>query len=178
MESAEKLGRRLAAAPPIIIVGKRALLGAAEIEEHLEEAIRESDRALSVPVPEDRISASAGLRRLSLAAVILGGLLDGINPCAFATLIFLLSYLILVGAHRRLVMIGLCFAAGVFVGYLLIGLGLLELVGRIQDLPAFHRVFRLGLVAALFLSVWPASATRGSSIGAGCGRPPCSFRMV
>ncbi|MCL6613531.1 MAG: DUF1573 domain-containing protein [Firmicutes bacterium] len=146
----EMLGQRLAAAPPVMIVGKRALLGAAEIEEHLEEAIRESDGALPVPVLEDRISASAGFRRLSLAAVVLGGLLDGINPCAFATLIFLLTYLILVGEDRRLVMMGLCFAAGVFVGYLLIGLGLLELIGRIQALPAIHRIFRLGLAVFLF----------------------------
>ena len=147
----EILGRRLAAAPPVMIVGKRVLPGATEIEEHLEEAIRESPEVLPVPVPEDRISASAGFRRLSLAAVVLGGLLDGINPCAFATLIFLLSYLILLGEDRRLVMIGLCFAAGVFVGYLLIGLGLLELVGRIQAVPSIHRIFRFGLAAVLFL---------------------------
>ncbi|MGQ9778609.1 MAG: hypothetical protein ACUVRM_01855, partial [Bacillota bacterium] len=62
-----------------------------------------------------------------------------------------LSYLLFVGEGRRLVPVGLGFAAGVFAGYLAIGLGLLELVGRLQTFPVLHRIFRLGLAAALFL---------------------------
>ena len=60
---------------------------------------------------------------------VVGGALDGINPCAFATAIFLISYLIYLKKGRRFVLaVGLCFCLGVFLAYLLFGIGLSFLV--------------------------------------------------
>ncbi len=59
--------------------------------------------------------------------VALAGLVDGINPCAISTIIFLLSYLTLAGLRRKGLLVGLLFAAGCFAAYLLIGLGLWKL---------------------------------------------------
>ncbi|NLG84163.1 MAG: hypothetical protein GX493_06070, partial [Firmicutes bacterium] len=143
------LGRPLVAAPPLVIIGRKVLEGKEEIEKYMQEPPGQGRAKTAIPRPA-RVDTAAGLRRLRLSAVVLGGLLDGINPCAFATLIFLLSYLLFVGKARRLVPVGLGFAAGVFAGYFAIGLGLLELLGRLQAFPVLHRVFRLGLAAALF----------------------------
>lgn len=66
---------------------------------------------------------------LPLLPVLLAGLADGINPCAFATVVFLLSLLALVGRTRREVLItGLVFAATVFATYFAIGFGLLSVL--------------------------------------------------
>ena len=61
--------------------------------------------------------------------VITSGLLDGINPCAFATSLFLISYLLMRHRRRRdIALIGGAFCLGVFVAYLLFGLGLSFLI--------------------------------------------------
>lgn len=56
--------------------------------------------------------------------VALAGLVDGINPCAISTIVFLLSYLTLSGMKRNSLAVGLLFAAGCFVTYFAVGLGL------------------------------------------------------
>ncbi|MBN2534286.1 MAG: metallophosphoesterase [Spirochaetales bacterium] len=59
---------------------------------------------------------------LTTGMVIGAGLLDGINPCAFTTLIFLISYLSLVGQKRKdMLLTGGLFTTAVFLTYLAIG---------------------------------------------------------
>jgi cytochrome c biogenesis protein CcdA len=57
-------------------------------------------------------------------AVVLAGLVDGLNPCAFATIIFFVSYLSLSGKKGKEILItGASFTVGVFIAYLLVVLG-------------------------------------------------------
>ena len=56
--------------------------------------------------------------------VAVAGLLDGINPCAMATLVFLISYLTFAQrSPKEVLATGLLFATGIFVAYLAVGLG-------------------------------------------------------
>ncbi len=66
--------------------------------------------------------------------VVLGaGLLDGINPCAFATIIFLLSYLQVARRSRREILaVGASYIAGVFLAYFAIGLGMARAISAIS----------------------------------------------
>jgi cytochrome c biogenesis protein CcdA len=65
----------------------------------------------------------------SLMTVLPAGLLDGLNPCAFTTIIFLLSYLAYQGHSRRQILaVGAVFTAAVFVTYYLVGLGFLLVI--------------------------------------------------
>ncbi|WP_020585363.1 metallophosphoesterase [Desulfobacter curvatus] len=62
---------------------------------------------------------------LSLTPVLtaVAGLVDGLNPCAFATIILLVSYLTLFGLDQRtIIWAGATFTLGVFLAYLAIGL--------------------------------------------------------
>ena len=62
---------------------------------------------------------------VSWPAVITGGLADGVNPCAFATSIFLISYLIYLKRRRyEIIIVGLLFCIGVFITYFCYGLAL------------------------------------------------------
>jgi cytochrome c biogenesis protein CcdA len=64
------------------------------------------------------------------------GLLDGVNPCAFATMIFLISYLAVRKRQgRELLATGIAFTLGVFLAYLGVGLGLLKFL---TSLPALN----------------------------------------
>lgn len=82
--------------------------------------------------------------------VFLGGLQDGINPCAIATLVFFLSVLSL-GRPRRLLRLftGLGFVAGSFLVYWCIGAGLLAAVRHLPALPLLRRVTNFGMAALL-----------------------------
>jgi len=60
---------------------------------------------------------------LTLPIVIAGGLLDGINPCAFATIIFFLSYLTIAKrSPKEIFFVGFSFILAVFLSYLSFGL--------------------------------------------------------
>ena len=69
-----------------------------------------------------------------LSVVLITGLLDGINPCAFSVLLFFIGLLLNSNdensedKNRKLVITGLAYISSVYVAYLAIGLSLYELV--------------------------------------------------
>lgn len=94
-------------------------------------------------------------KSFGVLAILLAGLLDGINPCAFATLIFFISYLTFVGRKKREILwVGLGFSGAVFVTYLLIGFGILSFIQHFSFLPLFSRiVYILTIAFALVLGI-------------------------
>jgi len=85
-------------------------------------------------------------RTLTLGAVIAGGLIDGINPCAFATLILFVSMVtISAGRRKHLLALSLSFIGGVFCAYFLIGLGLTEIVGWLSGVPVIKATVNYGI---------------------------------
>jgi hypothetical protein len=98
-------------------------------------------------------------RSLGVAPVIVAGLVDSINPCAVATLIFFLSYLTLGkakrgGRPREMLWIGGLFTLGVFVTYTLIGFGLLRTLHALQGVPVLSRaLYPLAALVTLGLAV-------------------------
>jgi MFS family permease len=76
----------------------------------------------------------------SLSAVLVAGFLDGINPCAFATIIFLVSYLTFMGKKgREILLYGIVFTSGVFIAYLLVGLGLMAFLHQMSSFPKISK---------------------------------------
>ena len=64
---------------------------------------------------------------LLLPAVLLTGLVDGINPCALAILLFFVSFLFTIRKTRlSVVRMGMVYIGAVYLVYFLIGLGLLQ----------------------------------------------------
>jgi len=88
---------------------------------------------------------------------VAAGLVDGINPCAFATLIFFVSYLTLSGRKgKEVLFVGIAFTLGVFLAYLAVGLGLyqvLELLGSTLDIVSTI-VYILTGILCLVLAVF------------------------
>jgi cytochrome c biogenesis protein CcdA len=77
-----------------------------------------------------------------LPAVVVTGLLDSVNPCAFAVILLLLSFLFTIRQSRkRILQLGLVYIGMIFLVYFAIGLGLLRAV-RFSDDP--HFVARAG----------------------------------
>ncbi|MCA1951256.1 MAG: hypothetical protein LDL24_11835 [Treponema sp.] len=82
--------------------------------------------------PAGAAALSAGNTLGTLATILAAGLLDGINPCAFSTLLFFLSFIALRRTDRRsLFLVGLSFIGSVFLAYMLIGFGFLQVLRSI-----------------------------------------------
>ncbi len=138
---AERTGRGRDLHTPALFIGDDALIGEAEITPQNLEALVEkyaTTGAAKVWGEFDRRTAVERMierfRSLGPLTVVLAGLVDGLNPCAFATLIFFIAYLAASGRKgREILAAGTSFTLGVFLAYLAVGLGfyrMLELLGR------------------------------------------------
>lgn len=86
-----------------------------------------------------------------LPAVIVTGLLDSVNPCAFAVILLLVAFLFTLRKSRgRILQLGFVYIGMIFLVYFAIGLGLLGTV-RLSDEP--HFVARLGAWLLIGLGV-------------------------
>jgi len=98
-------------------------------------------------------------RSFSLASIIAAGIIDGINPCAIATMIFLISFLATRKRKRSEVLaIGLSFTFAVFATYLLLGIGAFKML-------SFLSTYR-----------WVSLAVRWSAVALAGGVGLYSFR--
>ncbi len=162
----EALGERAGLAPdrrlitPAVFVGDKALVGDALTDAALEELLvsrRVEESPVTWGISEaERNAAEKRLwlrvRNLSVAAVALGGLVDGVNPCAFATLVFFVCCLAGAGGRKRTVLLaGSGFTLGVFATYFLTGIGLSEALLQLDILPGVSAVVTWGLIGLVFL---------------------------
>ena len=93
---------------------------------------------------------------LTLPAVLTGGLLDGLNPCAFSVLLSFVA-VILAGvaltqdARPHLWRAGGIYIAGMFLTYLLLGMGI---IAAVSLFTATHLPIRLMGFAVVALGLW------------------------
>lgn len=146
----EKKFRQVKKSPPAVFIGSHVLDGKEEIKENLERLIENciSDGGCDWPpvaaLDKGNQTDESVIKRfkdLGILVVIGAGLLDGLNPCAFTTIVFLISYLALIGRKSsELLVVGCVFTLGVFAAYLLIGLGLFEFTEKLVFFPILNRV--------------------------------------
>ncbi len=143
-----------------LLVGYRTL--ATGLVDRVAEALeRRLDPAWRPPQPP-RLSAGqaqalveARGRDLTLPVVLFGGLTDGFNPCATATLIFFLSVLAAARASARTrLLTGSAFIAASFLTYFGIGVGILAAFRRIPSLEALRRLLEIGLGLCMLPLAW------------------------
>lgn len=120
---------------PTIFIGDIALVGEKTIKENLEKNINYfSENKQICPSTYNKIESTlydispAKKTELTVPVIITAALVDSINPCAFAVLIFLLVYLTSLNAKRRILKVGFTFIFTVFIVYFLSGLGLFTVI--------------------------------------------------
>jgi len=148
---------------PALFIGDQVLFGDQILLENITQIIQSYQVSgadafwLEYDAEQDQGSILTQFTNMSWLTVVAAGLVDGINPCAFATLIFFVSYLTLSGRKgKQVLFVGGAFTLGVFLAYLAVGLGLyqvLELVGSTLDIIA-KIVYILTGVLCLVLAVF------------------------
>jgi cytochrome c biogenesis protein CcdA/thiol-disulfide isomerase/thioredoxin len=159
---AEWLGARLGVpekrrlATPAIFIGDEYLIGT-DITAEAVLTLAEKYASIGVePVWADFNPEEAERRIIErfksfgVLTVVFAGLVDGLNPCAFATLAFFVSYLTLSGHKgREVLIVGAAFTLGVFLAYLVVGLGLYKVLDLLGDLLTTLGHWLYGLTALL-----------------------------
>ncbi|ODS38168.1 MAG: hypothetical protein A7316_00265 [Candidatus Altiarchaeales archaeon WOR_SM1_86-2] len=146
---------------PVVILGDTFLSGS-EVMSDLECLVEDCAQSGNCPA-ELQCAGGKICDPLPLPLVIIAGLIDGINPCAFAVLIFFISYLTAVGRDRgTIILAGGVYVAAVFAAYLAIGLVLLSIMGALHDISDIIRAC-IGIFALLIgiFSFYEAYVTRG-----------------
>ena len=169
----EAMGRRLGVPEsqrlltPAVFVGRDYLIGdqiqapnlAAVLASYAEPGAVAVWEELSAEQRQAERGIAERFLSFGLASVLAAGLIDGLNPCAFATVIFFVSYMAVAGRKgREIIFVGGAFTLGVFLAYLLIGLGLLSALGSLAFLTAVTKV--LYLVTAVTCLVFAALNAR------------------
>jgi len=144
---------------PVIFIGDDYLFRDAISLDNLDELVQKYSTTDTIApwekVKEKNLTAQERLitrfQSFGLAAVAVSGLIDGINPCAFATIIFFISYLTLINRKGRdILWVGGMFTLSVFLTYFLIGTGALKMITSLSFLPLVRKIFIL-VTAALAL---------------------------
>ncbi len=143
---------------PAVFIGDDALIGQEEITPQNLEALVQKYASGGIGRVWERCNnaSQSAVVVPSVLAIIGAGLLDGLNPCAFATLVFFISYLAAVERKGREVLaVGAAFALGVFLTYLATGLGLYKLVDLIRGAHALvgRVVYALSALLCAMLGV-------------------------
>lgn len=103
------------------------------------------------PLGKEDASLGPRVDRLGLATVALAALADGVNPCAFATVVLLVSMLATAGKSRHeILVIGTSFTLAVYLSYLAIGLFFYHLLQRLEG---YFLLSDLLFYAAFFLCI-------------------------
>ena len=148
---------------PVLFLGDDYLFRSAITFDNLDELIQKYSTAETISpwekVKEKNLAVQERLidrfQSFGLAAVAVSGLIDGINPCAFASIIFFISYLTLINRKgREILWVGGIFTLSVFLTYFLIGTGALKMITSLSFLPLVRKIFVLvTAVLALILGV-------------------------
>lgn len=159
---------------PAIFIGK-ALLGEKVIKNELEKQtkrILELDPDLigsSINIGHD--DAASGIvkrfKSFRIPIIVFAGLVDGVNPCAIAVLLFFISYLLFTGRKGKEIWgIGILFMSGIFIAYFLIGLGFLKFLYTSRKVEVVSKVIYptigfLALILGVFSFIDHLKAKRG-----------------
>lgn len=93
-------------------------------------------------------------RSLRLATIAGAGLIDGVNPCAFATIIFLIAYLAAYERKGREILVaGIAFSLGVFLTYIGVGFGFLKFLASLPFLNVIGKwIYGITMLLCLALA--------------------------
>ena len=120
---------------PFAIVGDKALAGEKEITGNFDRVLEEeinSDGGYklldvdNIDLDNKEITEET-FKSMNLTVIALAGLVDGVNPCALAMLILLISTVIKLD-KKKVIYVGVSFALGTFITYYFIGFNLFKMM--------------------------------------------------
>lgn len=151
---------------PVVFFGPYFMQGAYSIEEYFNKAagyliddpyrfIKETPALKNeniTPVPESR-AVIERFKKINALTIFGAGLIDGFNPCAFATFIFFIAFLFAYNYKKNeIITIGIVFIIISFLTYLLLGYGAFALIKKLSISKSITNL--IDFAAAFFAAVF------------------------
>jgi cytochrome c biogenesis protein CcdA len=137
---------------PSVLIGDTLLVGRDEIKTRLSDTIELALKQRKGPLGFMRIELLQVFKKISVFTVIASGLIDGINPCAFAVIVFFVSFLAVYGYRKReIIYVGASYCIAVFLTYLLIGLGFFNFLYSLSNFYSVIKIFYYFIAAFCFV---------------------------
>ncbi|MBO5011483.1 MAG: hypothetical protein J6C49_03405 [Elusimicrobiaceae bacterium] len=126
-------------------------------EAALDKPVAEQPVLSSIAAEAEGISAHKSVfKRLTFWMIAGAGLIDGINPCAFAVIVFFISFLSVYKYTRReMIVVGTSYCVAVFLAYVLLGLGAFKFLYALQGFYYVMWAVKAGtvLLCVVFLAL-------------------------
>ena len=123
----------------------------------LDKSVAEQPVLSFTTVEPEGISAHKSVfKRLTFWMIAGAGLIDGINPCAFAVIVFFISFLSVYKYTRReMIVVGTSYCVAVFLAYVLLGLGAFKFLYALQGFYYVMWAVKAGtvLLCVVFLAL-------------------------
>jgi len=82
---------------------------------------------------------------LTLWGLVAAAVVDSLNPCTIAVMVMLLSIILISGGRKQMLFAGFTFTLVIFVCYILLGLGILQVMGNPMLTDIFFKAATVGL---------------------------------
>ena len=146
----KKLGYPAAAIGSTFLIGYPDQIGS-YAENAIEKAQMLSEKTIVRTTPISEEQTEQAFKKITFWAIISAGLVDGINPCAFAVIVFFISFLTVYKYNRReILVVGVAYCVAVFLAYLLLGIGVFKCLYALRGFAYVIKTFYI-LTAGLCL---------------------------
>jgi len=143
---------------PAVIIGNEYLIGGDIYYTKMEDIVRKN-RFIEGASPYGRFNEKKKkemesrlldkFRGITALPVFFGGLIDGINPCAFGAIVFFVTCLWSARKRKKdILVVGLSFIGIIFLTYFMIGAVLVRFMDFLLFLPAFKKALSIIYLAA------------------------------
>lgn len=140
---------------PMLVIGETVLQGYPSqigpgADTAVAQALRnnETTRVPGLQTEENLLSTHETLfSQITLWAIIGAGLADGVNPCAFAVIVFFVSFLAAYKyTKKEIIVVGSAYCLAVFLAYVLMGLGAFHVLYAMKSFKYVTLVVQWGMV--------------------------------
>ncbi|MFP4015356.1 MAG: cytochrome c biogenesis CcdA family protein [Chitinispirillaceae bacterium] len=135
--------------PDTVLSGANSIMqnGPDMISSYLDNPEKWADRDVGPRKTDFSTTLKDRFESYTLFSIMAAGIIDGINPCAIATMIFLISFLATQKRKRKeVLLIGLSFTSAVFITYMLLGIGAFHVLGFLKEFRWVSQTIRWSAV--------------------------------
>ena len=96
-------------------------------------------------------------KNFTTTGLIIAGLIDGVNPCVFSTIVFMMGLLSTVGIRSsKMLFTGLAFCSGSFITYTLMGLGIFNSLYQLKGFKTVQFTLKYAIAGVLIYFAFTA----------------------
>lgn len=90
---------------------------------------------------------------LTLWGLVAAAVVDSVNPCTIAVMVMLLGLVLITEGRRRMLLAGITFISIIFICYILLGVGILQVMGNPMLTGIFFDLAAVGLLALSVMEI-------------------------